>query len=1465
MFQEITLIIHIIYLMDMGTLLMIFLIIAMRSVDTGDLLLKKVFPTNGGYVCISQFTVLGVKYPSEVTEDSGALTTTLINKIRTTATPYDLFNNFSQLTGQVYSASSHDTTNTAYEIQDTFDGFQDDYKWYSKSQYNSASGLYYGTKFTGPYHGEWIQVDLSENVFAGSYVISGRLHGTDSYHNSSPKKGYLLSSLDGKEWRLAHTFDVSGNNADYTHNVDDGYGYITHDISNNEKAIGRYWRFVTEKIFPGNSSYVWISQFTVLGVKYPSETIEGELVIDVSNNNSGYTLNATPYDLFNNFSQLTGQVYSASSHGTTNTAYEIQDTFNGFQDGHKWYSQSQYNTSSGLYYGTKFTGPYHGEWVQVDLSENVFAGSYVISGYIHPTDSYHNSSPKKGYLLSSLDGKDWRLVHTFNVSGDDADYVYNTNDGYGFLQHDISNNSNAIGRYWRFVTEKVFPGNGGTVWISQFTVLGVKYPSEVTVTNLAIDPSLNITNTLPADINSIYDLVTVNSVLSGQAVYSASTSSSTNYPPSEAFDGILNQWESHWTGASQYNSNGSYYGTIFTGPYPGEWLQVDLSENVIIGEYEIYPPVHSGSSYYNKAPKKSYLLSSLDGKKWNLVHTHDVSSFSGSYGTYQGKVCYKLTGANCKGRYFRLVTEKVFGGSYVAITQLIIKGVRENEPHITSQSLANSYNTFTNTTIPYNIYTRTLRHTAEPYLISSEKTTLNSVDVSSPASTLTNQTYTASLGTPGKAFDNNDATVWDISGNFKYNIFEALRNNEPNFTGWTLDANAGLLLSFSENVKSGTTSVDKNDFSISDNTQPNSKILSANISNGKVLLEIAKTFTYNDSVAEYDLASTSSTLMAHVDSQNRESIYTASSYYSNDYKPYEAFDATPTQEGNSSNNWLSANGSYSNQLPVNNIVTTVDGNDLVGEWLQVEISELVIVKTFKYIPRTSTLDSIQEAILAISQDGTTWTQIGSISRSIDEYSNITQETYSTTSYSSGKYVRLICLKNWTGAPVAVGELTLLGQRESEATPIIITSHNNLKLTYTKNASKDKNIIGATNNVAVNNFSAIGGTLLNRGLYFTESLATNEPNFTSSQVVGGKLEYTFSENIQAGTGGLDIADFQLIDNSGITIDISNNGTSINGGKLVIGTYQQQYTYIGNEYDLAGENATHTDVEKRVYTQGEYRNGWDDEHLYDDLENTHWLGWGGYQTTHESYLFEFNGIKPKNGWPLSSMNANLVTNMVKTNNNSWNGDWLMVDMGETVIVFEIKLYPRPHTGRYSSMPKQGVIISSNDGNNWNLLGSFSGMVRTDWYDDTNWLSKDINVSASSFRTARWFAVVIEKTLRGGGYGGSDVKYANLAEFEIYGVTKTEQDGGSPPTPYNLAVFSRPGLRDRRYYASSQYGSSTNWTLFQAFDGETTADGDRAWTSVNGTHYDESGNYIGPYSIQSGPIRGDWYKLIWVLILY
>ena len=134
----------------------------------------------------------------------------------------------------------------------------------------------------------------------------------------------LLSSLDGQTWRLAHTFDIAGDHADYTIDPSNNRGTINHKITNNENAIGKSWRFVVEKLFPGSQSYAAIMNLAIIGVRYPSETIQGQ-VTKTTQDNTIYTLDVTPYPLttysahssYSTGSILTDNRYTASSYEGT--------------------------------------------------------------------------------------------------------------------------------------------------------------------------------------------------------------------------------------------------------------------------------------------------------------------------------------------------------------------------------------------------------------------------------------------------------------------------------------------------------------------------------------------------------------------------------------------------------------------------------------------------------------------------------------------------------------------------------------------------------------------------------------------------------------------------------------------------------------------------------------------------------------------------------------------------------------------------------------------------------------------------------------------------------------------------------------------------------------------------------------------------------------------------------------------
>ena len=1266
---------------------------------------EKVFPGNSAYVAINSFNIYGGKYPSEEVNVGNGAETTTIKNYTLTETAYD----FSSVDNAGVSLiqlpvrsenlnnriSSSSYVSAGYEPVKAFAGYSNyDWRCYG-TPYVHTSGLYHGVHATGPYKGEWIQVDLSENYITSSYVLQGYPSNHHPHNNSSPKKGYLLSSLDGNTWRLDHTFEETTDNADYTYNTTNLNGMKYNEITCNDYAIGRYWRFVVEKLFAGNSGYVNIRMLTLNGVK-ESQKIEGVISTDVSNNNPGYVFNVTSYDLTNTHSVLTGHEYSASSVHTA-TTYAPDKAFENLTTGNPWRSLLQYNSGgSGLYYGTKFTGPYKGEWIQVDLSENVFADSYRIGGWLYAANHapYHGSSPKKGYLLSSLDGNTWRLAHTFEETSDTADYVYTSTDGMGSRYNDISNNENAIGRYWRFVVEKLFGINEGYAVVSQFTIMGVKYPSEVTVQNVAVDPSLNIVRNLPADMATIYDLVSSASTITGQT-YTSSTNASASYEPVKAFnDDTANTWRSI---ENQYNvGSGTYYGNKSTGEYYGEWIQVDVGQNVVIGQYKIHPWYQTHGTYFNTSVKKGYLLSSLDANKWNLVHTFEVANtnaynYSGSTSTMT-PVTTSLNGTNCKGRYFRLVVNQLFPSNEgeVNISQFEILGVKENESITSAESKVESYNTFTNNTIPYDIYRRTLAHDTTPYLISTEVSSLVPIDIASQNSTISGQSYSATYGTAQNAFDNSGNTEWSTDASSNYGIIAPLITNEPGFTSWTTTTD-GIISTFSENITAAT--VDKSNFSIYDSSMSMVvPIHNVEISNGKLLVTPLTGYQYNTNVAEYDLTSTSSSLYG-----TRGDITFTSEYNHGDHDWLHAFNGT--MDGPA----IFASGSWSGINPVGGVDFVINGVTYHGHWVQLDVGQNVLVKTFEYTPRNAYQSAEWDTLLiAGSKDGTTWDLLWRETERTQSTAQVT-ETYAVNATDTYSQFRWLCEKTTGSASYAFNalEITLLGQKESEASLVSFTASkiNDYIITYTKPLIQDNQLKGVTNSVALQSFVLEDGAVTGRGEYAILPLSLNEPSFTSSQVVNGKLEYTFSENLQAGAGGFDITDFQLIEPSGNTVDLSSNDCGIVGGKLVIGTYAIGLYPQGNNYALSGVNATHSGSLYYSATP-DHNTTHSTDKFHDGNTSTSWL------SINDTYV--------------SGTYAGSVSTAT-TNAGTINGEYVQIDVGVNSVLSHFTYYTQDSHKNYS--PSSGSLVGSKDNVNWDVITSFS----YDKDNDPNEVTKNISTQA------------------------------------------------------------------------------------------------------------------------------------------
>ena len=134
------------------------------------------------------------------------------------------------------------------------------------------------------------------------------------------------------------------------------------------------------------------------------------------------------------------------------------------------------------------------------------------------------------------------------------------------------------------------------------------------------------------------------------------------------------------------------------------------------------------------------------------------------------------------------------------------------------------------------------------------------------------------------------------------------------------------------------------------------------ISNGKLLVTPLTGYQYNTNVAEYDLTSTASTLFG-----TRGDITFSSEYNHGSHRWPIAFDTANNGPA------LFASGSWSGRNPVGGVNVVISGVTYHGHWVQLDVGQNVLVKTFEYTPRNNYQSNEWDTLLiAGSKDGTTW-------------------------------------------------------------------------------------------------------------------------------------------------------------------------------------------------------------------------------------------------------------------------------------------------------------------------------------------------------------------------------------------------------------------------------------------------------------------------------------------------------------
>ena len=598
------------------------------------------------------------------------------------ATAIDLSSSSSSLSGsRTYTASSKYSND--YTPSKAFDNNTGTLWICQNNKY--SNGSYNASESTEGYTGEWVQVDVGQNVLLTSYEFFPR-QGVDNYHS---KKMRFFYSTDGTSWTQLRDWDSL--------TLDDwkpsgSYGSVG---PYSTTTIGRYFRIVTNELL-GNGSYCQFSEMKLLGV-----TVANATALTFANTN--VTIKYTKHD-------------DASRHLIrVNDPSDAVDSFtitNGFDN-----TPAATDSKDGIL---------------IDLDQNIASSSGYAAGNFAVTEGATSKSvravkitPDNKVFLSMLANinkiSDTNITYTPSSTPSEN---LETTGGAKTLGFTITNGSDVTTRtndrivlnFSEDIVSKTTYSPDDFLILDSVTKTSTTTFASIAVASgklelsfnndVAVTGALNIDDFTLEDTsgnavefktptisggkvvieNSAYDssgtsidISSSTSSLSGSRTYTSSTEYNASYKDDYAFDNNNTGTGNSWVSANSKYSSGAYTGSESTDGYDGEWIQVDVGTNVILTSYEIYPRGNNDSYH----PKKMRFFSSTDGTNWTQVHDWTGLTAANDWkpsGSYASVGPY--TTASVYGRYFRLVVNELVGtGTYAQIGEIKLLGYAQgSEP-----------------------------------------------------------------------------------------------------------------------------------------------------------------------------------------------------------------------------------------------------------------------------------------------------------------------------------------------------------------------------------------------------------------------------------------------------------------------------------------------------------------------------------------------------------------------------------------------------------------------------------------------------------------------------------------------------------------------------------------------------------------------------------------------------------------
>jgi hypothetical protein len=646
--------------------------------------------------------------------------------------PAALTSNSTTLSGELYgnglyvmSRSSVLTTNEPWRLMDRNLGTVFHAAGIASTIYDSGSGVYLGTTTTTSvsgtvYSGEWVQINLPQNINLSSFSITGRPSNSTI---RAPRSFVILGSNNGSSWVLVHE---ETNVNDWVTQVSKTFTVTTNPIAYN------YYRMVARIVGnpnTGSNEVFEISEWrlygnerntALTGTKYPPVPVNEEypsadfkLAFRQSISVPEGTFSGTTYTFAGLGSPPDGAYNFWFIRNDGNLAWRLAGTLvisNGtfgsvvttVSDGAIIFMSASgtnftINPQSGVYPDT-YTMSLAPQTSLAIVRNRYGNGLYTVSASSFYIDSGYRESPWQ--IFDNNSSTYWANLNANYSSGNYTGASSTTVQGTAYTGEWVQIEFPTpikLDRYWMFPASTstgsslyyraprdfyLAGSNDGTNWslldtetnITDwtsgrfFSVSDASKSQAFTTFRLIINKN-NGGDRVSLALLKIFAVPNIpgNGVGTGTYNITASSSYSSNGAHESAvrvFNGLLTD---NWTIADQYynSSTGNYTRspatttTVSGTVYSGEWLQIQLPSAIGLTSYSITP--HQGD--LPRSPRDFVIAGSNDGTNWTLVDSEtDITGWTTASRSFTTTNVRRYT-------HFRLIATRNNGSGWLSVAE----------------------------------------------------------------------------------------------------------------------------------------------------------------------------------------------------------------------------------------------------------------------------------------------------------------------------------------------------------------------------------------------------------------------------------------------------------------------------------------------------------------------------------------------------------------------------------------------------------------------------------------------------------------------------------------------------------------------------------------------------------------------------------------------------------------------------